>query len=67
MIDIGTVGMIVIFVMAFFIVSWQAERVRKAEDAREDAQAALEVTQAMVAELVSEICLLDKKEAAINV
>jgi hypothetical protein len=38
MIDISTIGMVVIFIMAFFIVSWQAERVRKAEDALGDTQ-----------------------------
>jgi hypothetical protein len=35
MIEIPTIGMIVIFVMALGIVSWQAERVRKAEEKTE--------------------------------
>ena len=36
MIDMSTVGMIVIFVMAFGIVSWQADRVSKAEELAAD-------------------------------
>jgi hypothetical protein len=43
MIDVSTIGMVVIFLMAFGIVSWQEERVRKAEDALEVFSNALDV------------------------
>lgn len=42
MLDVSTIGMVVIFVMAFGIVSWQANRVRKAEERVEELVKSLE-------------------------